>query len=139
MSFDIKNNDPAKIAEAGYEFAVILPDGTETDFKIKVRGINSPKVQEFWRKHYNETEMRKSAAKRRGKTEADELTLVELEEFQARNSSARIISWANLEEDKVAIVYSHTEAERVMKDYKWLREIVLKESDQLLNFRHNLS
>lgn len=139
MSFDIKKNDPAMVSEIGYEFNVILPDGTETDFKIKVRGENSPKVDAFRRKDYTEMDIRERAAKRAGKKEPDALTLSELEDRLHRAAANRIISWSGLKEEGVDVPYSEETAERIMKDYKWLRVIVLKESEDVLNFRHKLS
>ena len=63
----------------GFEFTVVLPDGTETDAKIKVRGQNSPVVKAFGRKTFKEMQMREQRAKRTGKDE--ELSLEEAEEF----------------------------------------------------------
>lgn len=139
MSFDIKKNDPAMVSEVGYEFNVILPDGTETDFKIKVRGENSPKVDAFRRKEYAEMDIRERAAKRANKKEADPQTITELLEKIDRAAANRVISWSGLKEDGVEIPYSEETAERLMRDYKWLGKIVMKESEDLLNFRHKLS
>jgi hypothetical protein len=137
MSFDIKKHNPTDVAEAGFEFTVVLPDGTETDAKIKVRGSNSPKVKDFYRKAFTEMQMKESAAKRRGK-EADPMSLDESEDFAVRSSAVRIISWSNFEEDGKPVVFSKAEAERMMQAYPFLREIVTKESEEITNFRHNL-
>ena len=137
MSFDIKKHNPTDVAEAGFEFTVVLPDGTETDAKIKVRGSNSPKVKDFYRKAFNEMQIKESAAKRRGK-EPEPMSLDESEDFAVRSSAVRIISWANIEEDGKPVVFSKDEAERMMKTYPFLRELVTKESEEITNFRHNI-
>lgn len=138
MSFDFKKNNPTDVAEAGYEFTVVLPDGTETEAKIKVRGSNSPKVKTFYRTAFNQMRLRESAAKKRGK-DAEDMTLEESEDFAIRSSAVRIISWNGFAEDGKEVVYSHPEAERMMADYPFLRDLVTKESEELLNFRHNLN
>ena len=137
MSFDIKKHNPTDVAEAGFEFTVVLPDGTETDAKIKVRGSNSPKVKDFYRKAFNEMQIKESAAKRRGK-EPEPMSLDESEDFAVRSSAVRIISWSNIEEDGKPVVFSKDEAERMMKAYPFLRELVTKESEEITNFRHNI-
>ena len=137
MSFDIKKHNPTDVAEAGFEFTVVLPDGTETDAKIKVRGSNSPKVKDFYRKAFNEMQIKESAAKRRGK-EPEPMSLDESEDFAVRSSAVRIISWSNIEEDGKPVLFSKDEAERMMKAYPFLRELVTKESEEITNFRHNI-
>lgn len=137
MSFDIKKHNPTDIAEAGFEFTVVLPDGTTTDAKIKVRGSNSPKVKDFYRKAFTEMQIKEQAAKRRGK-EAEPMSLDESEDFAIRSSAIRIISWSNLDEDGKPVVFSKDEAHRMMEAYPFLREIVTKESEEITNFRHNL-
>ena len=137
MSFDIKKNNPTDVAEAGYEFTVVLPDGTETEAKIKVRGSNSPKVKAFYRTAFNQMRLRENAAKKRGK-EVEDMSLEESEDFAIRSSAVRIISWSGLAEDGKEVVYSNPEAERMMTDYPFLRDLVTKESEDLLNFRHKL-
>lgn len=137
MSFDIKKHNPTDVAEAGYEFNVVLPDGTETDAKIKVRGSNSPRVKDFYRTAFSQMQMKEQAAKRRGK-EVEPMTIQESEEFAIRSSALRIISWQGLEEDGKEVVFSRDEAERMMTAYPFLRDIVTRESEELLNFRHKL-
>ena len=39
--FDLKKNDPAKAAETGHEFEVLLPDNSKTGFFIRVNTNNS--------------------------------------------------------------------------------------------------
>lgn len=133
---DLSKNNPAEIAEAGFEFNIILPDGTETDAKIKVRGRNSPVVKTHARKVFKELQMKEQAARRRGK-EAEDLSLEEAEELAVRNAVVRIISWSGIAEDGKEIAFSKEEAERILTKYTFIREQVMEESDNILNFRHD--
>jgi hypothetical protein len=133
---DLSKNNPAEIAEAGFEFNIVLPDGTETDAKIKVRGRNSPVVKAHARKVFKELQMKEQAARRRGK-EAEDLSLEEAEELAVRNAVVRIISWSGIAEDGKEIAFSKEEAERILTKYTFIREQVMEESDNILNFRHD--
>ena len=130
---DLNKKDPSKVAEAGFEFNVVLPDGTETDAKIKVRGRNSKKVQAFSRALAQEMMLQDQAAARRGKKK--EMTIDESEELACRIAANRVISWSGLGKDGVEIPFSEDTAEDILKEYPFLREQVLEESDNLLNFR----
>ncbi len=130
---DLSKQDPAKAAEAGFEFNVVLPDGTETEATVKVRGRNSKKVQAFTRQLSQEITQREQVQARRGKK--SEMTAEEIEELAVRVSANRIISWTKLGKDGVELPYSEENAEKLMKDYPFLREQIMEESDNLLNFR----
>lgn len=130
---DLIKSDPAKVAEAGFEFNVVLPDGTETDAKIKVRGRNSKKVQAFSRALAQEMMLQDQAAVRRGKKK--DMTIEESEELACRIAANRVISWKGLGKDGVEIPFSEDVAEDILKEYPFLREQVMEESDNLLNFR----
>jgi hypothetical protein len=134
MSFDLKKNDPAKIAEIGHEFDVVMPDGTLTDIKIKVRGSLSPIVKDFYRNAFSQMQVKASAAKKRGK-EPEEMSLQESEDFAIRSSAIRVMGWSGIAEDGKDIPYSQEECLRLMTAYPFLREAVTAESEQLLNFR----
>lgn len=133
---DLSKNDPAKVAEAGYEFTVVMPDGTETDAKITVRGQFSPAVKAYGRKMYAEYNMRVQAAKRRGK-EVEDLTLEEAEDLAVKSAAVRVIGWKGLGEGDKEIAFSKDECERILKAYPFIREQVMKESDEITNFRHD--
>lgn len=130
---DLSKQDPSKAAEAGFEFNVVLPDGTETEATVKVRGRNSKKVQAFTRQLSQEITQREQAQARRGKK--TEMTAEEIEELAVRVSANRVISWTKLGKDGVELPYSEENAEMLMKDYPFLREQIMEESDNLLNFR----
>ena len=137
--FDIKKNDPAKIAESGYEFTVELPDGTVTDWKIKVRGANSPKVRNFEREVFNQGQIRRAQNKKRGKTEEESLSIEEVEDFGVRNAKARVISWTGLTEDGTEVPSTPENIERILTTYAFVRDLVVEESTNAYNFRHDLN
>jgi len=132
--FDLKKNDPAKAAEVGYTFTVVLPDGSETDAKITVRGANSAVVKNYSRRIYQEFKQREQQAKRRGR-EPEDLTLEEAEKLSAEAAAVRVIAWEGIAEDGKEIKFSETEAERIFKEYPFIREQVMTESDNVFNFR----
>ena len=131
---DLKKNDPAKAAEVGYTFTVVMPDGTETDAKITVRGANSAIVKNYSRRIYQEFKQREIQAKRRGR-EPDELTLEEVERLAAESAAVRVIDWQGIAEDGKELKFSREEAERVFREYPFIREQVMTESDNVFNFR----
>jgi hypothetical protein len=130
---DLFKVDPAKTAEAGYEFTVILPDGTETEAKIKVRGVNSPKVKQFGKQIYKQMQMQEKSAKARGKTY--EVTLEEAEELSVKSAAVRVISWSGLAEGGKEIACTEEEVTRILTAYPFIREQIMGESDNAVNFR----
>lgn len=133
-TFDLKKNDPTKSAEAGYEFDVIMPDGTLTPIKIKVRGSLSKVVKDFYRNEFSRMQTKEQALKKRGK-DPEPMSLQESEDFAIQSSALRVISWSGIVEDGKEVPYSKEECIRLMTDYPFLREAVTQESEQLLNFR----
>jgi hypothetical protein len=131
---DLAKQNPADAAEAGYEMTIVMPDGTDTDAKIKIRGVMSTVVKNYSRKVFQEMQMKEKMAKRRGK-EPEEPTLEELEEMASKAAAVRIISWSNISEDGKEIKFSKEAAEDLMKRFSWIREQVLQASDDVTNFR----
>lgn len=130
---DLAKKDPAKVAEVGYEFTVVLPDGSETDAKVTVRGAQSATVKNHARKVYQEMKVRSDQAERRGK-KAEELTLEDLEQMNAENAAMRIICWTNVAENGEEVPFTKENAVRVMKTYPFLSEQVLEASNNVFNF-----
>jgi hypothetical protein len=135
MAFDLKKNDPAKLAESGYTFKMVTPDGEIQEAKLTVRGAHSEKVRTFQRSVQNQWQARDAAAKRRGKDKADELTPEEYDDLGIRSACARLIGWEGFTEDGKEVVYSEDEAKRLMTAYPFLRDQVVKESEEAVNFR----
>lgn len=130
---DLSKNDPAKQAEVGYTFNVILLDGTKADATITVQGSNSPVVKNYSRRLYQEFKVKEQQAKRRGK-EPEDLTIDEAEQLGAESAAIRILGWTGIAEEGKEIKFSKAEAERIMKAYPFLREQVMEASDSLFNF-----
>lgn len=131
---DLSKTNPADKAEEGYEFTVTLPDGTETDAKIKVRGSASKTVKDYGRQMYREMQIKEEQARRRGKP-LEQPTLEELEEKAAASAAIRVISWKGLGEDGTEIPFSKENAERLFKKYPFIRDQVIEASDDVMNFR----
>lgn len=135
MTFDLAKHNYTEIAEAGYEFELKLPGtGEGTGVFITVRGDQSKTVKAFGRKKYSEFKLREQQAKRRGK-EADDMTLEEAEELSIESAIVRVIGWKNITENGKEVTCTKENAERIFKEYSWIKDQVMEESGQLLNFR----
>jgi hypothetical protein len=134
MALDLTKNNPAVLAEAGYTFTLCLPDGSETDAKLTVRGVNSPAVKNYSRKVYSEFKMKEQAAKRRGR-DPEELSLEDAEELAVNSAAVRLMGWSGLEENGKPIKFEKDEVARVLKEFPFIREAVMLQSDDLMNFR----
>lgn len=134
MALDLVKVNPSTLAEAGYTFTLCLEDGQETEAKLTVRGKNSPVVRQYVRKLWNEFEMRKAAAKRRNR-EVEDLSLDEAEDLAIESAAVRLMGWEGLAEGGKDLPYSKENALRILREYPFIREAVLKESDEILNFR----
>lgn len=135
MTFDLAKHNYTEIAEAGYEFELKLPGtGEGTGVFITVRGDQSKTVKAFGRKKYSEFKLREQQAKRRGK-EADDMTLEEAEELSIESAIVRVIGWKNITENGKEVTCTKENAERIFKEYSWIKYQVMEEAGQLLNFR----
>jgi hypothetical protein len=135
MKFDLNQHNYTEIAEAGYEFELKLPGtGEPTGVLITVRGDQSKTVKAFARKKYAEFKLREQQAKRRGK-EVEDMTLEEAEELSIESAVVRVIGWKNLTENGKDVPFTKENAERIFKDFSWVKDQIMEESGQLLNFR----
>jgi hypothetical protein len=132
--FDLKQNDLSGDAEAGYEFELVYPATEErTGAFIKVRGKESKIVKAFQRRNWTEQNQRNQINKRKGKE--TEMSLEESEDLVIQIVINRIIDWRGLGKDGVEIAFSPEAAEGILREHTWIREQILEESDNLLNFR----
>lgn len=133
--FDLSKNNLAETAEVGFEFELKMP-GTQagTGAFVTVRGDQSKTVKNYARKKYQELKVREQAARRRGK-DPEDLTLDEAEEMAVEAAVIRLISWKGLGEAGKELPFTKENAERVLKDHPWIREQVMEEASQLLNFQ----
>lgn len=135
MSFDLIKNNFAEAAENGYEFELKLPGtGEATGAFITVRGEQSKTVKAYARKKFSEFKLREQQAKRRGK-EIEEMTLDEAEELAIESAITRIIDWKGFEESGKNVPFTKENAERILREHSWIRDQVMEESSQILNFR----
>lgn len=135
MSFDLAKNNLAEVAEEGYEFELKMPGtGEGTGVLIKVRGDQSKTVKAYARKKYSEFRLKEQQAKRRGK-EVEDMTLEEAEDLAIESAIVRVIGWKNITENGKPVDFNQENATRVFKEHPWIREAVLEESAQILNFR----
>jgi hypothetical protein len=135
MAFDLAKHNYTEIAEVGYKFELKLPGtGEATGVFITVRGDQSKTVKAFGRKKYAEFKLREQQAKRRGK-DVDDMTLEEAEELSIESAVIRVIDWENITENGKPVTFSKENAERIFKEYPWIKEAVMEESGQILNFR----
>lgn len=131
--FDLTKNDLSVAAEAGYEFELMLPTGEPTGAFITVRGEQSPAVKAYGRKMFNMYQQKQKIAKRKGKE--DELDLDEAEDMQIETAFVRMIGWKGLAEAGKAVEFTPENAKRILRQHSWIREEVMNESSNLMNFR----
>lgn len=137
MGLNLTKTNLAEKAEAGYEFEVLMPGTNEPlGAFIKVRGKESKAVVAYARRKFNEMQMREKEARRKGKEY--EMTLDEIEDNTIENAVTRIISWRGIEEGEgkavAEVPFTKENAERILREYPWIREQVLEQSSDLLNF-----
>lgn len=135
MSLDLAKTNLADAADAGYEFEIKLPGTNEaTGAFITVRGEMSKTVKAYARQKFREFQLKEQQAKRRGK-QTEEMTLEEAEEMAVESAVVRVISWRGITENGKEVAFSKENAERIFTEHSWIREQVMEESNQLLNFR----
>ena len=132
---DLSKVNLSKISEEGFEFELTFPKtGEGLKAFVIVRGENSPVVKAYGRRKYSEFKMREQVAKRKGK-EVDDLSLDELEDMAVEGAVLRTIGWRGVAENGKEIPFTKEEAARIYKEHPWIREQVMEESQNILNFR----
>lgn len=134
MSFDLAKNNLSVAADVGFEFELKMPTGDSTGAFITVRGEESKTVKAFGRSKYKEFQQKQQQARRRGK-DADDLTLEEAEDMAIDTAVVRVMDWRGITDGGVAVPFSKEAAARIFKEHSWIREQVMEESSQILNFR----
>ena len=132
---DLKVTNLAESAEAGFEFELLLPESKDkTGGFITVRGSQSPTVRNYSKRKWNEYNVKVQQAKRKGK-EVEEMTIDEAEDLAIENAVNRIIGWRGIGEAGVEIPFTKENAETLLRKHSWIREQVMEESDNLMNFQ----
>lgn len=134
MSFDLAKNNLSVAADVGFEFELKMPTGDSTGAFITVRGEESKTVKAFGRNKYKEFQQKQQQARRRGK-EADDLSLEEAEDMAIDTAIVRVLDWRGITDGGVEVPFSKEAAARIFKEHSWIREQVMEESSQILNFR----
>jgi hypothetical protein len=131
---DLKVKNLADASEAGFTFELLYPGSQEkTGAFVTVRGAHSKTARAHARKKYTEYRQRELMNKRKNKD--DEMTLDEAEDMAIETAIVRLIGWKGIAEDGKEIPFTKENAERVLREHSWIREQVVEESDQLLNFQ----
>ena len=133
MALDLAITNVAAAAESGYEFELLHPaTGEGTGGFLTIRGENSRTVQQHARKVVTEMQKREKVAKGKGKDV--DLTISELEDMAVERAVVRIISWKGIQENGGDVPFTKENAERILKDHSWIREVLMEESSNLSNF-----
>lgn len=132
--FDLSKNNFAEAAEVGYEFELKLPTGGVTGAFVTVRGDQSKTVKAYSRKKYAEFKQKEQVARRRGK-EVEDMSLEEAEDLAVESAIVRIIGWKGIAEGGKEVAFTPENAQRILREHAWIREQVVEEASQLLNFR----
>lgn len=132
MSFDIFEQDYSKAAESAFEFELKLPTGADSGAKLQVIGGQSSTIRNYNKRKYQEYQQRQQIAKRKGKD--DELSLDEAEELAIENAAVRLVGWKGIQEKGKDVPYSKEKANEILKQHPWIREQIIQESEDILNF-----
>lgn len=132
--FDLSKKNFSEAAEAGYTFELKLPTGEATGAFITVRGEQSKVVKQYGRKKFSEMQMKEQAARRRGK-DAETMTLEEAEELAIETAIVRLIGWKGISDAGKEVPFTKEAAAEILREHSWIREQIMQESNELLNFR----
>ena len=72
--------------------------------------------------------------KRKGK-EDEQISLEEAEEMAVENALVRLVGWEGISEDGKEVKFSKEKAREVLTNHNWVREQIISESQDVLNFQ----
>ena len=131
--FDIAKHNFSEAAAEGYSFELKLPTGAGSGTKLTVLGEMSPTIKAYSRKKFAEYQQRQIMLKRKGK-EDEQMSLEEAEEIAVENALVRLVGWQDLYEDGKDVKFSKEKARELLTAHPWVREQVIAESQDVLNF-----
>lgn len=131
--FDIQKQDFSKSAEVGYTFALKLPTGADSGATLTIIGDMSSTVKAYGRRKFQEFQQRQAIAKRKGRE--DELDLDEAEDMAIESALVRLIGWSGITENGKAVEFSKDKAAEVLRAHNWIREAIVQEAGDILNFQ----
>lgn len=132
--FDLQKQDFSKSAEAGYTFELKLPTGAGSGAFLTILGDLSPAIKKYSRAKFQEYQQKQAIAKRKGK-DIDDMDLDEAEELAVESTLVRLIDWKGITEGGVEVPFSKEKAQEVLKQHPWIREAIITESADILNFQ----
>lgn len=132
MAFDIFTQDFTKAAEIHFEFELKLPTGAGSGAKLQVIGGQSATVRNYNKRKFQEYHQKQQIAKRKGREE--ELSLEDAELLAVEQALVRLVGWSGVTEKGKEVVFSKEKAAEILKQHDWIREQIIQESDDILNF-----
>lgn len=132
MAFDVVKHDFSAAADIGYEFELKLPTGAGSGAYLTVIGAQSPTVKQYAKRKFQEYQQRQQIAKRKGKEE--EISLDEAEELAIEGALVRLVGWRGITEEGKEVKFSKEKAREILTQHSWIREQIMEESDDVLNF-----
>ena len=133
MAFDLNKHNFSESAAEGYTFELKLPTGAGSGTKLTVLGEMSPTIKAYSRKKFAEYQQRQIMLKRKGK-EDEQMSLEEAEEIAVENALVRLVGWQDLHEDGKDVKFSKEKARELLTVHGWIRDQVITESQDVLNF-----
>jgi hypothetical protein len=133
MSFDIRADNYSKAAESGYKFELKLPTGAGSGAFLTIIGDQSPAVRNYSKRKFQEYQQKIQVAKRRGR-DPEDMTLDEAEEASVDAALVRLLDWEGITEDGKPVKFSKEKAAEILKEHSWIREQVISEAGDVLNF-----
>ncbi len=132
MAFDITLQDYSKAAEVGYSFNLKLPTGADSGASLTVLGEQSPTIKNYSKRKFQEYQQRQQIAKRKGRE--DDISLDEAEEMAIDSALVRLVGWNSIQEEGKEVKFSKDKAREILEKHSWIREQIMQESGDVLNF-----
>lgn len=121
-----------------YTFSVVLPNGTiDADAKITVRGNDHPVMKAAVRKAFLEQEQQRAQKARKGKTDTDAMTEVELDALMERilaQAANRVEKIVGIEIDGKEIGTDVSLIAQALDENSWLKVQVEENAQDAVNF-----
>lgn len=133
MSFDLNKQDFSKSAESGYTFGLKLPTGADSGAKLTILGELSPTVKAYGRKKFQEYQQKQAIARRKNR-DVEDMDLDEAEALAVEASLVRLVGWSGITEEGKDVPFSKEKAAEVLTKHAWIREAIMQESGDVLNF-----
>lgn len=131
--FDLQKQDFSKAAESGYTFELKLPSGSGSGAKLTILGDMSPTVKLYGKRKFQEYQQKQAMARRKGK-DMEEMDIDEAEELAVESALVRLVGWEGITDGGASVAFSKEKAKEILTAHSWIREEIIKESGDVLNF-----